>query len=426
MQRIVVALVVLASAIADAHGLPPMTNGVSFASDDPNSLYVASTFGLLISHDRGCTFYWVCEAKVGYGDPYEPHYAVAHDGTIFATAFTGLRVSRDGGCSFTTATSELAVGDPGRIADRFVDAVALGSTGDVWAATGAGASNDVYVSHDNGVTFASSGLASSTIRWLSVAVAPSDPTRVYAVGNDNTPAAHLMRRDHAGWTESPLTGVQLSAQPTIVIAAVDSTNPDIVYIISSLPSGDRLYRSADGGTTFADAFTPTLGWIHDVVVRDAQTVYITTMVPAGSVAIGGPAYESTNGGVSFAPMAGAPTLQCLGIAPDGELVGCSANWEPDFMSVTRSTDGMTWSKVWRFVELAGALACPTEFTCEQSWDMVQQNFGTTGPACGVNVADAGGVELPMPTTGGCCDASGAPSLVWAFAVAGLLRRRRAT
>jgi hypothetical protein len=233
-----------------------------------------------------------------------------------------------------------------------------------------------------------------------------------------------MRRANGAWTESPLTGIELAMQPHIVVMAVDPTNADIVYVVSKLPSGDRLYRSADGGTTFADAFTPTLGWIHDVVVRDATTAYITTTVPAGSIAIGGPAYESTNGGVSFAPMTGAPTLQCLGVAPDGALVGCGANWEPDFKAVARSTDGVTWTKVWRFVELAGALACPTEATCEQSWDTLQQTFGTTGPTCGAFVVDAGTTDIPMPPpNGGCCDASGSPGWL-VVAIAALFRRKR--
>src|SRR5690349_9703051 len=101
-MRLVVAALVAAVVPAAAHGVPPQTNGVYFAADDPHSLYVASTFGLLVSHDDGCTFYWVCENRVGYLDPYEPHYAVAHDGTIFATSFTGLRISRDGACGWDT------------------------------------------------------------------------------------------------------------------------------------------------------------------------------------------------------------------------------------------------------------------------------------------------------------------------------------
>jgi hypothetical protein len=73
----------LAPALASANGRPPMTNGIHFRPGDAESLYVATTFGLLVSPD-GCQFHWLCEDNIG---------------------FDGLRVSRDGGCSFETASS---------------------------------------------------------------------------------------------------------------------------------------------------------------------------------------------------------------------------------------------------------------------------------------------------------------------------------
>src|SRR5882672_5662843 len=120
---------------AHANGRPPTTNGVHFRPGDSHSLYVATTFGLLISHDDGCSFRWICEDNLGYAGTFDPKYRIARDGTLFATTFTGLRVSRDGGCSFTTATAERVAGDAGRIADKWIDAIDIGPTGDVWVAT---------------------------------------------------------------------------------------------------------------------------------------------------------------------------------------------------------------------------------------------------------------------------------------------------
>ena len=406
--------VMLAATTAAGHGLPPMTNGVYFAADDPNSLYVATTFGFLISHDAGCTFQWVCEASVGYKDPYEPRFAVAHDGTIFATSIKGLRVSRDGGCSFATAS-----------AARFVAAVAIGPTGEVMIATSEDdGSDDVFVSTDNAMTFAPSALPGH--QWTSVAAAPSDPQRAYALGRDVT-SAHLQRRDASGWTEVAMAGVQVGPSPTVTIGAVDPTNRDVLYLVSTTPAGDLLYRSSDGGATFAQVFAT--GHIHDVLVRDAQTTYVTTMVSAGSVLVGGPAYRSTNGGLTFDPLATAPELLCLGVAPDGALVGCGHNWEPDFMAIARSTDGDAWTKVFRFVEFAGALDCPasTAVVCEQSAADVVAMFDATGPVCGAHVAPDAGPDVqqgPGDKPPGCCDAGDAPSLVWALAVGGVLVRRR--
>src|SRR5437879_1853679 len=136
MRPALVLALALAASAAHAGGRAPLTNGVYFRAGDPHSLYVRTTFGLLISHDDGCTMRWVCETAIGYGGLFDPKYAIATDGTIFATTFSGLRVSRDGGCTFTTNASLPA--------DTWIDALELAPSGEVWIGTAtSGAPNDV-------------------------------------------------------------------------------------------------------------------------------------------------------------------------------------------------------------------------------------------------------------------------------------------
>src|SRR3569833_83603 len=100
MRLVVVAGLVLAlESLASANGRPPLTNGIHFTPGAPHSMYVATAFGLLVSHDDGCTMKWVCELIFGFGGVWVPMYGIGAVGTIFASTFTGLRVSRDGGCS---------------------------------------------------------------------------------------------------------------------------------------------------------------------------------------------------------------------------------------------------------------------------------------------------------------------------------------
>src|SRR5689334_2335726 len=89
------ALAALRAPAAHANGRPPVTNGVFFRPGDNDTIFVRTTFGLLVSHDNGCSFRWTCEQNIGYGGMFDPKYAVAADGTLFATTFTGLRISRD-------------------------------------------------------------------------------------------------------------------------------------------------------------------------------------------------------------------------------------------------------------------------------------------------------------------------------------------
>lgn len=420
-------LMLLVPSLAHANGRAPLTNGVFFRPADNDTIYVRSTFGMLISHDDGCTFRWVCEQNIGYGGTFDPKYAIATDGTIFATTFVGLRVSRDGGCSFTTATAELPLGAPNRIADIWVDALDIAPTGDVWVATAeSGKTNNIYRSTDNGLTFEARGMITPMVLWKSLRVAPSDPMRVYASGYElgATPVAHFYSTIDGGqnWTPSPLTNVQFASVPVVVLAAVDAADPLVVYLTSveSNGMGDRLYRSSDGGTTFVEVLATTEA-IRDVVIRDSTTVLVATTK--------GGLHRSGDGGKTFAVVAGSPELACLGKRPDGTLIGCGANWEPDFMSVARSDDATQWQKIFRFVEIAGPLACPAgtpnhDVCDQQMWLALKEQFGATGPTCGA----AGDPTVEPPKSGGCCDAgAGSPLALGGLSMLAtwmMLRRRR--
>jgi hypothetical protein len=385
MRRLALALLVALPVAAWANGRPPATNGVFFRPGDNQSMYVRTTFGLLISHDDGCHFNWVCEQNLGYNGSFDPKYAIATDGTIFATTFAGLRVSHDAGCSFTVATSELPTGDTNRIADKWIDALDIGPTGEVWVGTSDnGLPNDVYFSTDGGATFSHRGMQSPTTFWKSVKIARSDAKRVYITGYQvagtlpdggaMSPTAHFLHSDDDGasWSESAMAGVMFGSTPIVYAVAVDATNKDIVFMMSrgaNPPSGDRLYRSTDAGVTFAEVLASSQP-ILDVVIRDANTVAVATGA--------GGSYISTTSGASFTPMANAPQLGCLGQRGDGQLIGCGANWEPDYKAVDRSTDAATWSKVFRFVELDGPLQCPAgsaeQDMCAPLWPGLRDQF----------------------------------------------------
>jgi hypothetical protein len=423
--RLAFVLVLALAVNASANGRPPLTNGVFFRPSDAQSIYVRTTFGLLISHDDGCSFRWVCERAIGYGGEFDPKYAIAADGTIFATTFTGLRVSRDGGCTWSMAP----VG-PGEI---WVDAIDVAPNGDVWVATAeSAASNNVYRSTDNGATFATRGMLSGQVWWKSVKVAPSNPQIVYVAGYQVSPAptARLFRSEDGGetWTERPLFGeqrdpptIKFGATPIVLVAAIDPNDPNIVLLTSieaNPPKGDRLYRSTDGGVTFTQVLATT-DKIRDVLYALDGSVYVATLGNGG--------YRSVNRGVEFTPLADSPQLGCLGQRSDGALVGCGANWEPDFKAVARTTDATKWQKVFRFVELAGPVQCAAGTSvaaqCEPNWPSLKELFGATGPGTCPAVPD--GAPKKPASSGGCCDAGGSsPSgLVLAGALALILRRR---
>jgi hypothetical protein len=200
------------------------------------------------------------------------------------------------------------------------------------------------------------------------------------------------------------------------------------------PAGDRLYRSSDGGATWAEVLAAR-GPILDVALAPRSRVVVATL--------GGGAFVSDNGGAAFAAMPSPPQLACVGARDDGLLFGCAANWAPDAMALARSSDATTWDKVFRFVDLAGPLDCPAgtpqHDTCAAQWPAVRDQFGAVAPAgCPAPpVADRSSApEPPPPATapsararsGGCCDAGpgspGAAGVLAAVCGAALYRRRR--
>ena len=425
----------LAPATARANSRYPASVSVSFRPGNDKDIYLGATFGLIISHDDGGHFSWICENALGYTGNFDPKYEVARDGTIYATNFKGLMVSRDGGCTFALATAELPVGDPGRFADIWVDAIDLGPSDEVWVATAEdGKENEVYRSTDGGRVFQPMGMRSNTIWWKSIRVAPSNPQRVYLTGYQLTqeapdggiipPSVYLYRTDDGGahWAEMPITGITLSNSPVILISEVSPTNPDILWVRSigaARPAGDRLFRSADGGQT----------WTEVLVTEDALRAMV---VRADGTAIAGTpsrgAFLSTDGGETFQPLATPPQMSCLGERDDHTLFSCGANFRPDFFSLGRSTDGETWTKVFRFVDITAPLSCPAgtiqHDTCElRMWSAIKRQFGIRDPV----EPDAGSDMPPKPA--GCCDAGGqggATALLVGLTALGLLvpRRRR--
>lgn len=437
-----IAAATLAPTIALANGRPPST--VSIATR-PNGrdILVATTFGVLLSKDDGCSFQWLCEQSIGFGGTFDPKYAIGADGTIYATTFEGLRVSRDGGCTFETATAGLPPTDPGALEHIWVDAIDLAPSGDVWLATAeSGRYNDVYRSRDNGRTFQPMGLHSAAIWWKSVKISPKDPQRIYVTGyqiagtapggGQMPPTPHLRRSDDGGasWQAMPLGQVAVGSTPVIHVLALDPERPDVLYLRSTAampPVGDKLYRSLDGGASFTEILSLAEP-IHGATVHGGKLI-----VAAGNSG----AYEAVGDG-PLARVAGSPQLTCVTERGDGALFGCGANWEPDFFAAARTADGRDWKKIVRFAEMTGPLECPAgtvqSDTCALTmWPSLREQFGATGPAPSCPAME----EPPMPpraaTNGGCCDGGGGTNgagaalmaaLVAMLGALGISRRKR--
>jgi hypothetical protein len=444
MKRLPLAIAALALGAATAHanGRYPSAKSISPKPGSDQDIIVGTTLGAMITHDDGAHWYWICEQNVGYGGVFDPKYEIAaDDGTIYATTQNGLRVSRDGGCTFETARLR-GFGQPGWPDDLWMDALDVAPDGTVWiGTTETGLPNAVYKSTDHARSFEKIGLETGTGWWKSLDVAPSDGNRIYVTGYEiaPTPRAFIERSVNGGqdWEELPLTDVQVVAEDKVLLLGVDPTNADIVYLRagdSAGPGKDRVYRTANGGTTWTEVLATDRVVVGFVVLGDG-TVLVQGPQPMEGES--GCLWRSTDGGNTFGGCETGPgasyynrdVMKCLATREDGTLFACSANWDPNFATVMRTKDGAPLTKSFRFNELSGALQCPSgtpqHDVCElRYWPGFAEQYGITGPVdAGVGGDDDGGGSK------GCCDAGadgGSTALLVgiAFLAFSVERRRR--
>ncbi len=412
-----------------ANGRPASVRSVSFQPAHPQRVVAGATFGLLVSDDGGATWRWMCEQAVGYGGTYDPDYAYAASGAVFATTFDGLRVNRDG-CSFDATT----------LGNTFVSQVELPATATVLASAADPADVAIHRSVDDGLTFpasASPGLVDDW--WQSLRVAPSDAQRVYLSGYrivDGVRETLLFTSDDGGATFSPMatTGLMLSDGSVVSIVGVSAGAPTTVYALVTFEPGaftDGIYVSTDAGGSWTRIFSGLQPLTF--LVRSS-----------GQLVVAGPTLTkaSGDGGTTWTDVTAPSAITNLVERPDGVVWASTQNYGPAGYAIMASTDLVTWTGVLRLQDLAGPVACPAgttqHDTCAPLWCALRMQLGITADPTGCDSLDGAIDGIPdaplapsdapiqMKPAAGCCDASG--SAPGSFAVAMLaavaLRRRR--
>jgi hypothetical protein len=450
------ALVALGSAVAAANGRFPASNQLLFAPGDPSLVVLRTTFGILISHDNAATWSWLCEDALGLPPTSgaDPALGLTGGKALVGGIYRGLEVSPDVGCTWTFAggplsgvlVSDLAVRPN---APHTVVAVESNYADNAGADGGAGYTNQVFESTDDGATWSPLGVPIDPSVFLTtIDVAASDPQRLYVSGFRNATtmgaanAASLFVSIDAGahWIERPLP--TLVDETSAYIAAVDPSDADLVYVRTEgnalASSQSRLFVTSNAGQSFdvALAFEQ-----KDAGVTATDQILGFALSPDGSkVYAGSPTglYVATR--ASLADAAGSFTkmasihVQCLATR-GSELWACSDEVS-GFVAGVSNDDGMTFTPKLHLDGVASALSCAADATAAQcSGAEFQQLCAMLGGCANAGGADAGdgGAPPPVPpsrSSGGCSllDGGGAPWTLCAGAAAVLLaaaaRRRR--
>lgn len=434
----------LASSPAHANGRFPESNQILFAAHDPDLVLLRVTFGLLISHDRGKTFDWVCEQSIGYSGVEDPMYAVTPSNTYIGTTFQGLSVSSDRGCGWSFVQGDLEnqvfidlsanPKDPKNVVvfassyDRQDDAGNVLFNSKIWE------------TKDEAQSFQPLGQKLDPgLLGYTIDLTATDPNRMYitAIRNPGAqPKAFLLTsKDHGQtWEETaiPLEGTERS----VFVAGVDPKDAERVYLRTSNTAADKPTRllvreapnAADGGAaTIRSIFSaagPLLGF---ALSPDGSKVYIGG--PMDGVQV-----SSTTDFVF--EQRSKIQAQCLGINAEG-LWACS-NEQSGFVAGLSKDDGVTFEPRLHFCDIRGTLGCspgtPTYDRCNSLWPAQKALLGCESEVVDAGSADAsrdasGGSQPALQPKGGGCDCHAAPAGPWGALVtivgAGIALLRRA-
>lgn len=365
---------------AGANGRYPKADQLQVAPDQPEFLAVRTTFGLLVSHDSGRNWDWICEAAIGYSGVQDPTLGMMENGTIIASLAEGIARTADQGCSWAFSSAPLG-GSP--VIDLTVrknapsQALAL-----VWDAQQLGYSSRILASDDNGRSFSPYGNPiDPTVLVTTLDVAASNPHRVYASGTrsvNGVRSALLFTSNDDGqhWTEYPLP-FDPKLEQGVYIAAVDPEDAETLYLRTSSATVSRLLVSHDGGQRVSVIHSGSL--LSFALSPDGKQLYF-----GGEDGL----YSGLASEERFERRANVRVL-CLAATSD-TVYACSD--EHSGFTVGASRDGgSTFEPLLHLKTVRGPLPCSAE-QCESDWPLVRAQLGIPVPSesdAGADVGDAG-------------------------------------
>lgn len=395
-----------------------------------------SNFGLLITHDHGQHWDWVCEAGLGYQN-IEPAIAVLGDGTTIAALPTGI-ARGDSECAF-----RMAGGIEGYVAD-----VARVAGGPANAAVAVSVDIDegvsqVWRSLDAGQSWSRSGSALTELNATTLDVAGDAPNTLYVSGvsQSDTVTGVLARSMDEGrtWTRWDIPGVNKVNAP--YIAAVAPSDPATVYVRLSGTPG-KLLVSRDGGEHWAG------------VLDFAGPLDGFALSPDGRFALASGradgVWRAQTSELAFERVS-CTKLRCLSWTAAG-LFACADEYQAGFLVGQSSDLGDSFEPLLHLSCVRGPLACssgsPVAQACDATWpaqsevlgsdcasagftpradceDTAPSTAGAAGTAGMNGVAGAAGTEKGMRASGGCSLGASTDGR-WAFfgALTTLLAARR--
>lgn len=431
VRRFVLALtflVIYAPAVAEANGRFPKAQVIeTIPGDDGRTVFLRATFGILVSHDGGKTWRWMCEQAYGSQSTWDPPFAVTRDARVWIGMPNGMRVTKDG-CD-VTGVAELD-------GETVVDFSDVPGEAGLYAATSTpNRPSFVWRQKSTGAWEKRGALPDLHVDTLDAA--PSNAGRVYVTAVPNgTRKSRLFVSDDGGGT---LTEVhtKLPVDGRVFLAAIDPKAQGRLLVRILHDAGSELAVSTDGGATFRVVLHMHGAMFGFARSEDGKTYWAGSGDPKEGI------WRSVDRGEHWESMAKSGVF-CLH-ADGPRLFACSNPYVPNGYAVAVSLDeGASFTPLATFDSIEGPISCDAGagVACEAAWPAARSLLATGGgegrtvpvassqPSAGDAGADAGTVTAgPQARACGCAvpgnRTGGSP--VGAVVIAGVAwmeRRRR--
>jgi hypothetical protein len=375
------ACVFSSSALAD--GGPPAAYGILFDPGNPSHIIIRSQFwGLFDGHEGAPGWSLLCSQAFGGFATIKQNFpaVVAQGGRILVAAdFEGLNMSDDE-CTWRTSDAfggaqiiSIAPIDASRTG--FVTVTALGMNG--------GTMSRVYLSADRGDTWKeTAGKLLLDFSVMDVAVAPSDPDRIYVVGvmvNGGPRMIGTSTDGGASWAMLPVGAPDQyteRASSHLSIVGIDPAHPGTLFVRADGPDDvppvdDELWASSDAGKTWIKSYAPSGNMAGFAFSADGKRVFIGGIAEGIKVAT---VEDAVAGKAGAFRSVFSGKVWGLGMNA-GKLYAGTDDFamKPPFMLGVSADEGATFAPVMNHCEVSFP-SCPAsstmELRCREQWERV--------------------------------------------------------
>ena len=351
-----------------------------------NGLVVRSTFGLLVSRDRGRSFDWVCEQTFGYSGAWDPPIAYDADGTLYLGLENGLVSTRD----FCNVT-RIAELEGETVKDLSVD-----SAGTVLVVTTTPTRPSALFRRLKGKPFERVGKGLEGAYLVTVDAAPSRPSRVYVTGQPlGTLLGRFYRSDDGGATFKELEQAR-SHDGAYFLVGVDPKDPARVVSRFLHFEGSEIALSEDAAKTSKTVLSMKSAMYGAAMAPDGAHVFAASGLSTDGV------FVSSDRGRTFQSRAHVGA-QCL-TATEHALFQCENPFSLGGPAFGVSEDfGKTFHTVSSFDAVRGPIACPGSDVCKKAFADLTTTLAPWRGGLDGGADDAGRVDGGSADDGGSVD-----------------------